>query len=307
MPGVGRPRPRPTSPRPRQAPPGQPRPGQPRSAPPRGPRPAGFYDAQRPGPYGYAPGPGQDPADHAAGPQVPGYPGQPGYQGQNFAGQAQPYPGQSYGRQGPQDGPATGWPPRAGRGGQPAGHQSAQEWAATEMPGQPGAVPPGQGQGGAGQYAAGQPWPGQQGPGWPGAGQRSQPEQGAYGQGQPWPPGQPGYGQGEPGQGPAGLRAGSVHRRTAGTRPVRSGARTRAGRPRPVRSGSVRPGPGAHDRTVRPGSRSDAICRGPVQQRQPVRCGTAWRHSDARAVRPAPARHRILAGRRAAAGTWRGS
>ncbi|MGH3206765.1 MAG: hypothetical protein ACRDOI_17960, partial [Trebonia sp.] len=51
MPGVGRPRPRPTGPRPRQAPPGQPRPGQQRQAPPRGPRPAGFYDPQRPGPY----------------------------------------------------------------------------------------------------------------------------------------------------------------------------------------------------------------------------------------------------------------
>ena len=103
------------------------------------------------------------------------------------------------------------------------------------------------------------------------------------------------------------LRAGSVPRRTARTRPVRSGIRARAGRPRPVRSGSVRPGPGAHGRTVRPGPRSDAVCRGPVQQHQPVRRRTAWRHSDARAVRPAPAEHRILAGRGAAAGTWLGS
>ena len=101
-----------------------------------------------------------------------------------------------------------------------------------------------------------------------------------YGQGQ-FPAGPPGPGQFGQGYGP--------------------------GRPRPVRSRSVRPGPGAHGRAVRPGPRSDAVCRGPVQQHQPVRRRTAWRHADARAVRPAPAEHRILAGRGAAAGTWLGS
>ncbi len=237
MPGVGRPRPRPTGPRPRQAPPGQPRPGQQRQAPPRGPRPAGFYEPQRPGPRAYASESEPGSASYAAGPQASEYQAQAGYQGQG-QGQGWPpgpqtsgYPGQNFAgpAQGwaeqPYEGPEADWQPGPGANRQPPGYQPGQEWAATEVPRQPASPPgPGQGQGGGpGQYPE-HLWSGQQEPGWQGsdrqspdwrdsvwqgAGQAPRPGQGAYGPpGQAWPPGPPGYGQEESGQGPAGFGPG---------------------------------------------------------------------------------------------------
>ena len=242
--------------------------------------------------------------------------------------------------QGPQDGPAAGWPPRAGQGAQPAGYQPLRSG---RPPGYQVSLVPcrlARARAGAGQYAAGQPWPGQQipaGPGWPGAGQGPRPEQGAHGQGQPWPPGQPGYGQGEPGQGPAGYGQGQFAAGQPGPGQFGQGAagRARASRPGPVRSWAVRPGPGAHGRAVRPAPGQVPYVAGPYSNANPYAAGQpggpqmpgqfgqnprntgSWQAAGPQqgpgwaagqgAVRPEHAEHRILAGRgsRARAGLVR--
>ena len=211
MPGVGRPRPRPAGARPRPAGPG---PGQQRTGPgqqrppqPRGPRP-GPYDQDGPGPYGYDPGP-------AAGQPGQGYPGQgqPGYPGPGNPGQGNPpqghrgyqqpqgYQGQGFRGRTPDrpttvDSPVPGWPPPGPNGPAP-GFPPGQQWAG---PGQFTAP---------GQSAAEQPWAGQYGTVWSGSAQEPPTGQsGAPGPGQPWPQGQQGYGQRDPGPGPAGYQQG---------------------------------------------------------------------------------------------------
>ena len=281
MPGVGRPRPRPTSPRPRQAPPGQQRPGQPRSAPPARAAPGGVLRRAAAGALRVRtrtrPGSGRPRrrgrrrqgirATRVPGTELP--PGRPGpTPGRHRAGRDRRKTGPRPGGRRERDAPGSKRDTSPLRSGRP--------------PVRP-AVPcrPARRQAGAGQYAAGPPWPGQPGPGWPGAGQgpghsRVPTVRGSRGRPDSPDTGRENLGRGQPGTG----RASSP----PGSRDPASSVRTKGqGRPAKVSLVRVR---SARARARRPWPGRTA--------RRPVRC----RMSPARTATPTRTAPDSLAARR---------